>query len=655
MPRYLTKSRFKLGLNCPKKLYYTGKPQYPDSRSANSFLKALAEGGYQVGTLAKCYYPNGVDIEELGYEVPLERTRNLLTNQDVVIFEAAFAYQNLFIRADIVEKKGNTINLIEVKAKSFSGNSSLDFLNKKGHIIPSWKEYLYDIAFQKYVVTKAYPNFKIHSYLMLANKNAVATVNGLNQKFRLRNANNDRIEVDIVGSTTAEELGDEILIRVNVDDIVKSIFDGVDSAEKIEEGFINYIHSLANKYEQDEAIYAPINKNCKDCEFTTTLEQEREGKISGFKECWKSQLGWIDEDFLKPRILDIWDFRSKDELMQKGKLLMSEVCENEIGTIVPQADGTLSRTERQWLQVKKTVESDTEPYINAEGLKEELSSFKFPLHFIDFETSAVAIPFFKGRKPYEQIAFQFSHHIVYEDLSIEHKGQFLCHESGIFPNFEFIRQLKLQLENDKGTVFRYADHENTILNHILAQLNTISSAEVVDKDSLISFIKTITHSENHKGERDMVDLRKLVLKHYYHPLMGGSNSIKDVLPAILSSSKYIQEKYSEPIYGKNSLVKSLNYDDGWRWIQWNGEKIISPYKLLPPLFEGIDDEQIESFLMQSDIQDGGAAMTAYAKLQFTDVSELERELVVKGLLKYCELDTMAMVIIWEYWNSIIKS
>ena len=141
----------------------------------------------------------------------------------------------------------------------------------------------------------------------------------------------------------------------------------------------------------------------------------------------------------------------------------------------------------------------------------------------------------------------------------------------------------------------------------------------------------------------MVDLRKLVPKHYYHPLMGGSNSIKDVLPAILSSSKYIQEKYSEPIYGKNSLVKSLNYDDGWRWIQWNGEKIISPYKLLPPLFEGIDGEQIESFLMQSDIQDGGAAMTAYAKLQFTDVSELERELVVKGLLKYCELDTMAML------------
>ena len=33
-PRYLTKSRFKLALECPTKLYYTGKPEYLD-RSAD--------------------------------------------------------------------------------------------------------------------------------------------------------------------------------------------------------------------------------------------------------------------------------------------------------------------------------------------------------------------------------------------------------------------------------------------------------------------------------------------------------------------------------------------------------------------------------------------------------------------------------------------
>jgi hypothetical protein len=137
--------------------------------------------------------------------------------------------------------------------------------------------------------------------------------------------------------------------------------------------------------------------------------------------------------------------------------------------------------------------------------------------------------------------------------------------------------------------------------------------------------------------------------------MGGSNSLKYVLPAVLNSSDYIQKKYSQPIYGKNSIIKSLNFDDNWVWLKKDSEqKIISPYKLLPQLFEGIDDDQIEEFLMSSNIQEGGAAMTAYAKMQFTKVSDVERNYIIRGLLKYCELDTLAMVLLWEYWNDIIK-
>lgn len=59
MPRYLTKSRFLLGLDCPVKLFYTKKDRYPDKNSDNEFLEALAKGGYQVGALAKCYYLDG--------------------------------------------------------------------------------------------------------------------------------------------------------------------------------------------------------------------------------------------------------------------------------------------------------------------------------------------------------------------------------------------------------------------------------------------------------------------------------------------------------------------------------------------------------------------------------------------------------------------
>ena len=52
--RYLTKSRFKLALECMTKLYYTGKKkEYADQNVDDTFLKTLAEGGFQVGELAK--------------------------------------------------------------------------------------------------------------------------------------------------------------------------------------------------------------------------------------------------------------------------------------------------------------------------------------------------------------------------------------------------------------------------------------------------------------------------------------------------------------------------------------------------------------------------------------------------------------------------
>ncbi|MHA2239801.1 MAG: hypothetical protein ACXAB2_15780, partial [Candidatus Hodarchaeales archaeon] len=52
-----------------------------------------------------------------------------------------------------------------------------------------------------------------------------------------------------------------------------------------------------------------------------------------------------------------------------------------------------------------------------------------------------------------------------------------------------------------------------------------------------------------------------------------------------------------------------------------------------------------------EIKEGGAAMTAYGKLQFTDVSAPEKQEIIKGLLRYCELDTLAMAMIYEHWLS----
>ncbi len=126
-----------------------------------------------------------------------------------------------------------------------------------------------------------------------------------------------------------------------------------------------------------------------------------------------------------------------------------------------------------------------------------------------------------------------------------------------------------------------------------------------------------------------------------------------MLPAILNESKALQNKYSGAIYGSGSQLTSLNYED-WKWIELDAHgAVIDPYKRLPPVFTDIDIETMDSLITDGSIADGGAAMTAYARMQFTQMSEAESERVTKALLKYCELDTFAMVLIFEYWKNEI--
>ncbi len=61
MTRYLTKSRFKIAVECPTKLFYTGKEAvYRNLKQEDTFLQALADGGFQVGKMATMLYPQGI-------------------------------------------------------------------------------------------------------------------------------------------------------------------------------------------------------------------------------------------------------------------------------------------------------------------------------------------------------------------------------------------------------------------------------------------------------------------------------------------------------------------------------------------------------------------------------------------------------------------
>jgi len=135
----------------------------------------------------------------------------------------------------------------------------------------------------------------------------------------------------------------------------------------------------------------------------------------------------------------------------------------------------------------------------------------------------------------------------------------------------------------------------------------------------------------------MVDLCEIVRKYYYHPDMGGTNSIKAVLPAVLSASEFLKDKYSKPLTFGTNLI-----DKVWWKNDAVSDKVIDPYRLLR---ENFDDSR-------NVVNDGGAAMTAFGKLQYSDISEKERKEIISDLLRYCELDTLAMLMLYEHWRSL---
>lgn len=649
--RVLTKSRFKLGLECPNKLFYTGKKEYANKRQEDPFLLALAEGGFQIEEYARIHYPGGVLLEgnDGDYQYLWEQTQELLKSENVIIYEAAFLFDGLFVRTDILVKQGDTIKLIEVKSKSFDPNDEYIFVGKSGGLLAGWKSYLFDIAFQKYVIQLCYPNWEVDSFIQMADKTKVASVNGLNQFFRIsKNADNRTGIIKTVD--TLEPTGNSVLGIKNVTDIVRKIIND-EFKYSNELIFSDAVKIFREHYIEDKQINWPTSFGCKSCEFITT--EEDKGLRSGFKECFQKQHDWGDSEFNKSKTFEVWSFRKGNELFSDGVYFMDQLTVDNIG--LKEEAGRLSMSERQWIQIQKEVNNDNSIYVDIEGINAEMEKWKYPLHFIDFETSAVPLPFNEGRKPYEQIAFQFSVHTYYEDGGIKHSQQYLNNEQGVFPNFDFIRALKKAIGSDDGTIFRYSNHENSILNAIYQQLKESKEA---DSHELINFIKSISHSKSDSvekwiGERDMVDLWDIVKKYYYNPLTKGSNSIKYVLPAILNSSQFLQNKYLKPI--SDIGLSSLNFSDNHVWLEIEKGTIQNPYKKLPKLFEEWSEEELYSLVSgMEELADGGAALTAYGKMQYTDISEKELQELSTALLKYCELDTLAMVMLYEHFKELVN-
>ncbi|MBE6486682.1 MAG: DUF2779 domain-containing protein [Methanosphaera stadtmanae] len=225
--------------------------------------------------------------------------------------------------------------------------------------------------------------------------------------------------------------------------------------------------------------------------------------------------------------------------------------------------------------------TDNKLIINKEAIKDLLDSLKYPLYFIDYETYNTPIPEIEGTKPYQQLPFQYSLHILEnEDAELEHK-QFLAQ----IDDENFIRHFTESMIiniTEKGSIIVYnkSFEKNVVNNQLIRMYPDLEDKITRINDNMIDF---------------MEPFRK---KYYYTKEMNNSYSIKSVLPALYPDEPELD------------------------------------YSKLPYVHEG--EEASDAFI------------------SLKDKSPEEQVEIREGLLKYCHLDTYAMVKIYEKFKEIVN-
>lgn len=200
------------------------------------------------------------------------------------------------------------------------------------------------------------------------------------------------------------------------------------------------------------------------------------------------------------------------------KKKLTELVDSNIFSIhdVPE-DFELSNNQRRQVD---TAQSSKE-YIDKDGISEFLQTMRYPLAFLDYETYPSAVPKYNGYKPYQQIPFQFSLHVIETpDGELTHYDFIYTDQS--CPDEYFAKALKKYLSKIGSVVVWNQKFEKGINRQIGEHLSEYRDfMEDVDNrvvDLMIPFF----------GKTTMYD----------HPEFQGSASIKYVLPALVPTLSY---------------------------------------------------------------------------------------------------------------------
>jgi len=130
----LTKSKYMNGLQCHRLLWFANKKLLPKITLSDEHR---FDQGHEFEEYVKKLFPEGVDLNGLGFKENLEKTKEAV-EQNKTLFEAGFMVDDLFVRTDIIKQGKDGWDLYEIKSTTKS----------KPQHIP-------DLAFQKYVLNKA--------------------------------------------------------------------------------------------------------------------------------------------------------------------------------------------------------------------------------------------------------------------------------------------------------------------------------------------------------------------------------------------------------------------------------------------------------------------------------------------------------------------
>ncbi|PKH46714.1 hypothetical protein KKB3_00356 [Dehalococcoides mccartyi] len=168
-------------------------------------------------------------------------------------------------------------------------------------------------------------------------------------------------------------------------------------------------------------------------------------------------------------------------------------------------------------QIQKDCVTSATPYVKSAEITSFLNKLEYPLHYLDFETFATAVPIYDGTRPYQNIPFQFSLHIQDSiDSGVKHYS-YLAENKGD-PRPGFLAELKKDIGLKGSILVYYESFEKTRLKELSVAFPEYS--EWIN--SILERIKDL-----------IVPFKDFS---YYHPKQKGSTSLKYVMPALAQIS-----------------------------------------------------------------------------------------------------------------------